>query len=474
MHGERVRYALALAGLMLVADAGASPARYRVELISHDKALAVSVCVRGSADAHRFEAPHQQAESFLLEAKRRSGGELRREDGVLVAPQWNDDCLDYRVDLGAVSRAGRRGLGWEFAGDVVAAPRTWLWRPAAHARDRDAEIEFVLPKGWSLTVPWHPLESQPPRRRFALGGRPPSWPSLVAFGRFDEIDLALGDDVIRYAALGDVAASQRDLLRRYAIGTARDVAAVFPRAFAQAPQLVLVPVGEQKDPIPFGQSYRGGANALVLYVDPNRRLSEYYDNWTLTHELVHLVHPYVGEGGRFMSEGLATYFQNVVRARAGRITARKGWEELDAGFGRGRSDDASLTLRETSRFMGERRLYMRAYWSGTALALRADLAWRTRTEDPTSLEDVLNAFVACCRARPRTWSAEDYLDELDRLAGGTPVFGPLFRAHIDGRAFPDLATAYATLGITANPDGTLAFDEAHRDLRRAIMGPESP
>lgn len=474
MRCERARRALALAGLLLVADAGASPASYRVELVARDKALAVSVCVAGTAAAHRFEAPHPQAASFLLEAARRSGGALVRERDALVAPNWDDDCLDYRVDLGAVSRAGRRGLGWEFGGDVVAAPRTWLWRPVAHARDRDAEIRFVLPKGWSLTVPWRPLEPRPPRRRFALGGRPPGWPSLVAFGRFDETDLAVGGDVIRYAALGDVADAQRDLLRRYVSESAGDVAAAFPRAFAQSPQLVLVPVGAQRDAVPFGQSYRGGADALVLYVDPNRRLSEYHDNWTLTHELVHLVHPYLGEDGRFVSEGIATYFQNVLRARAGRIGAREGWQQLEAGFGRGRADDASLTLRETSRAMGERRLYMRAYWSGTALALRADLAWRTRAEHPTSLEAVLNAFVACCRARPRTWTAEAYLDELDRLAGGAPVFGPLYRAHADGRAFPDTAGAWATLGIARRGDGTLAYDEARGELRRAIMGPESP
>ncbi|HET9484646.1 MAG TPA: hypothetical protein VFO79_11870, partial [Xanthomonadales bacterium] len=354
----------------LAAPAAAAPVGYRATLEPDARALALEVCVERAAAVMRFEAAHADAGRYLLSVSRRSGAAVERAEDALVARDWQPgECLDVRVDLGAIARAGRRGLGPEFGRDLVAAPRSWLWRPTRHARDPDAQIAFALPPGWSLSVPWAPLDASPPRRRFMLGTRPATWPALVAFGRFPEHDLRAGEGTIRYAALGEVDAAQRAVLQRFVAGTAGDVAAVFPHAFAARPQVALVPVGAQRDAVPFGQSYRGGGDAIVLYVDPSRHLEAYFANWTLSHELVHLAHPYLGDEGRWISEGIATYFQNVVRARAGRITARRAWAELDAGFGRGRANPSDLTLRQTSRVMGERRLYMRAYWSGTALAL---------------------------------------------------------------------------------------------------------
>jgi len=362
-------------------------------------------------------------------------------------------------------------MGPAFGADLIATPHAWLWRPRELARASDATIELALPRGWSLSVPWRPLDDAAPRRRFTLGTRPPTWPALVAFGRFEERDLAIGDDAIRYAAFGALEPAQRQVLQRFVAMTAADAAATFPRAYAQSPQVVIVPVGAQRQAVLFGQSNRGGGNALVLYVDPARRLDEYLDDWTLTHELVHLVHPYLGDDGAWISEGIATYFQNVVRARTGRISADEGWRELAAGFGRGRDNRSTLTLRDTSRSMGERRLYMRGYWSGTALALRADLAWRTRASAPTSLEAVMNAWLACCREPERHGDPATFLAELDRIAGGEPVFGPLYATHADRDVFPDVEDAWRTLGITLRGSRPAYTDApSSRALRRAIMG----
>jgi len=461
-----------VAALVVAPGSVEAATAYRVTLDDAARTLAVEVCVPEAARTQHFDAPQRAAPRYLLDVSRAGMRAVAREDGTLVAADWRaGECLAYTVDLAAIVAESRRGRGYTFGDDRVAAPRTWLWRPRGRERERDATIAFTLPRGWSLSVPWRALEPTPPRRRFALGARPPAWPALVAFGRFAERDLAAGAGTIRYAALG--VAGERATLGRYVAATAADVAATFPRAFALAPQLALVPVGTQRDAVPFGQSYRGGGNGVVLYVDPDRTLDEYFASWTLTHELVHLAHPYLGDDGAWISEGIATYFQNVVRARAGRMSAHAAWRELDAGFGRGRANHSTRTLRETSRAMGRDRLYMRAYWSGTALALAADLAWRTRTEAPTSLEAVLNAWMACCRDADRRVGPDAFLAELDRIAGGAPVFAPLHRAHADASAFPSLEESYATLGI-AHRDGALAFAPARLALRRAIMGPTSP
>jgi hypothetical protein len=67
----------------------------------------------------------------------------------------------------------------------------------------------------------------------------------------------------------------------------------------------------------FGQSIRGQGNALELLVDPTRPAAEFADDWTAVHELSHLMHPYLGDRGTWLAEGLATYYQNVLRRAPG-------------------------------------------------------------------------------------------------------------------------------------------------------------
>lgn len=47
--------------------------------------------------------------------------------------------------------------------------------------------------------------------------------------------------------------------------------------------------------------------------------SELSRDWTATHELSHMLLPYVASRDRWLSESLASYYQNVLRARDGRL-----------------------------------------------------------------------------------------------------------------------------------------------------------
>ena len=58
----------------------------------------------------------------------------------------------------------------------------------------------------------------------------------------------------------------------------------------------------------------------------------------------------------WLAEGLASYWQNLLRARTGLLTPQQAWQQLDAGFGRGRSVAGDqLSLAELSGVMHERR-----------------------------------------------------------------------------------------------------------------------
>jgi hypothetical protein len=461
-----MRPVLAAALLALLAPLHAAPVDYRYRLSADAQVLSGRVCLAAAAAQVRFRAG-DDALASLSNARRSSGAALAREASALSAREWRaGECLELSVDVARAAAPARRELG----GDLLLSPARWLWRPEAHARAAGAELTLELPVGWSVSAPWPRLSAPDGAARFELGSTSPQWPSLVALGRFREQDLAVGRGTLRVAAVGALAETQRATLERYARDTAHDVAHVFPHAFALAPQLLLIPVGVQRDAVPFGQSYRGGGVAVLLYVDPARPLADYHDHWTLAHELVHPLHPSLGEAGRWLAEGIATYYQNVIRARAGRIGAREAWQNLEHGFRRGRAQRSALTLDETSRQMGAQGLYMRGYWSGTALALRADVAWRAQSGGAMSLEQALDRYAACClRGTPRR-RVLDYAAELDRLAG-TAQLAPLLRTHAGQSAFPEVEAAYAALGLRVVDDG-VAFDDAapFKALRAAIMG----
>lgn len=218
-------------------------------------------------------------------------------------------------------------------------------------------------------------------------------------------------------------------------------------------------------PVPWGQTLRRADVAVLLYVRRDATLAELRADWTAVHELAHLFHPYLGGDGRWLSEGLASYYQNVLRARAGMLDERDAWERLDAGFGRGRREDSGATLEDISR---RHRGTMRVYWAGAAYWLEADLALRARGD---SLDRVLDAYARCCLNGGGEAEPVAFVAELDRIAGGD-VFSSRWRMYAASRGFPSLKEAYATLGLSGDDNGGLRLsrEPAAVKLRAAVMG----
>lgn len=216
-------------------------------------------------------------------------------------------------------------------------------------------------------------------------------------------------------------------------------------------------------PVPWGQTSRRSSVAVLLYVRKGAGLEELRADWTAVHELSHLFHPYLGGDGRWLAEGLASYYQNVLRARSGLLDEAEAWRRLDAGFGRGQREDSGLRLDELSR---AHRGTMRVYWAGAAYWLEMDLALR---RSGSSLDDVLSRYSDCCLRGTGEVAPRDFVAQLDRLAGGDR-FRRGFERHAALRAFPSLAASYTALGLKQTDKGLRFLDRAEAvRLRRAIM-----
>lgn len=288
----------------------------------------------------------------------------------------------------------------------------------------------------------------------------------AAAAQVDQRTLQAGDSQLHVDVVDVADADRRAQLQ----GWLEEVAGATLTAFGRYPlrtarvRITQIESNDQS-PVPWGQTLRRGEPSVLLYVRRDAGLAELRADWTAIHELSHLFHPYMGGDGRWLSEGLASYYQNVLRARAGMLSADEAWRRLEAGFGRGRREDSQATLSELSR---SHRGTMRVYWAGAAFWLEADIA--LRRDHASSLDEVLSRYSSCCLRGTGLVEPEAFLARLDELSR-TRVFSGLYARYAPSRGFPDLADAYRALGI-ATRDERLAFagGTAGR-LRRSIMAP---
>lgn len=192
-----------------------------------------------------------------------------------------------------------------------------------------------------------------------------------------------------------------------------------------------------RSPVPFARVLRNDPEGVLFYVNPAYPLEDFVSDWTAYHELGHLFIPYPGIADVWFSEGLASYYQNILQLRAGLMTPEETRNRFQAAFERGRKDDkhTDLTLGELSPVMRERLAFMRVYWSGALYFMEADIQLR-RLDNPITLDDVLREYGQCCLTAPGRQDGLRIAREFDSITG-EPVFVPLYESYELSSAIPD-------------------------------------
>ena len=308
-----------------------------------------------------------------------------------------------------------------------------------------------------------------------MRGLPALWLflALAAPGAVEARTVRAADTALEIEVEGVDEPARRAMLEDWAEQAARALLTVddrFPlrRArvrIAQTDRRESAPAGAGGgSPVPWGQTLRRDDVSVLLYVRRDATLAQLRADWTAVHEFAHLMHPWLGREGRWMAEGLASYYQNVLRARAGLMAADEAWRRLDAGFARGRRATVPGTPLSSVRGRGAT---MRIYWAGAAYWLQADLALRARG---SSLDAVLAAHARCCLRPGSEANPLDYARALDRI-DGHGLFERLYLEAAAATAFPDLAAAYRALGLSGHGDALRpSRGDAPARLRAAIMG----
>lgn len=307
-------------------------------------------------------------------------------------------CVALEIDLAGTARD---------ADTAIVPVGSWLWRPA----DEPVEAPVSLAaSGAFLLAPW------PGAERRVLSPEVFRRPGLVAFSRRDFPRWRTGFGTLELAA-----APARDLpdpgvLERWLRTAAEEVGALFgPLPAGRLPVFVRGEAGGEA--IGFGRTFRAGGPAVALSVSPALTDAAARADWTAVHEIFHTGLPVMRSEDAWLYEGLASYYQNVLRARSGRLSAEAAWALLADGFQRGRRTRTGRTLEAESRDMDRTHAYWPVYWGGALWALRADVALRKARPGGAGLDEVMRLWARLGGAGAEPRSALELLQGADAALG---------------------------------------------------------
>jgi len=172
-----------------------------------------------------------------------------------------------------------------------------------------------------------------------------------------------------------------------------------------------------REPVPWANTIRGNLQGVNFHVDPRFSLDDFRSDWTASHELSHLIFPYLGRSASWFSEGFASFMQYQVMMATRDLTSDEAIERYLSRLNRASSDypyqsspfsDAAPKLRRAGK-------YPVMYWGGAAYFLQVDDKLRNSSDQ--TLISVLGRYLQCCRQDRK--NLDTLVQDLDRLSNST-------------------------------------------------------
>ena len=232
-----------------------------------------------------------------------------------------------------------------------------------------------------------------------------------------------------------------DAIRTWIAESASVTVPLFGRFPVDRTTLFVVPA-KGEDEVVFGKVLSLAGASVVLVVGDHMPASARHRDWVLVHELFHLGFPTFRGEGRWLGEGLATYYEPILRARAGWTTETEVFRQFAHNMPRGqapRGSNAGLSQREDLDTI---------YWGGAMFCLLADVRIREETHGRRSLDDVLRAALDRGGDATHVWTVRDVVSLADSVTG-TKVLSDLYERHAARGERVDLDTLMAALGVTS-------------------------
>lgn len=401
-------------------------AHYRVTIFDNLGGAHVHACFEG-IEAREL-VPLVDSAAAELSGVFVDGAPARFSSGRVPLRQSGlETCADYRT------RFSRTEFRSDEPASVVVSQARWLWRPEPFPRDWDVSVSVSLPDGMDVSLPWPRSAGvyQPGRAAFFRE-------TYGVFGRFERDTFSAAGADFEVARLG--ARPTRAEVRAWLGRAALAVASIGDRLPRDRLHVVVVPVDSRGGPVLFGMVRRGGEPSVLLFPRSDARGAALQSDWVAVHELSHLWLPMLRSEDRWLSEGIATYLQEILRARCGLQPGERAWERLREGFARGRRSGTGRTLGAESKDMHRTAAYQRVYWAGAAFALEVDARLREASAGKTTLLSALRDAYHDWADRPGPVPGSRVLRALDE-ASESEFIESLGVRYAESTRFPNTARA---------------------------------
>ena len=267
-----------------------------------------------------FQPTEDRAAQYVSDLK------VEQRDGVAEA-HYRFDLSGFARAVDSTSVAVLRGNG------VLATLGGWLLEPRGYDRVPIIDIRMTTGPGLVFAAGLPKVGDA-----WRLSGTAVRFAGYTALGRLAYREFAVpapgslrpgqpkADAVLRVAILDGVNDAGRADLFDWAERTAEAEANYWQGFTARQALLGVVPVANKRG-VGYGRTVSGGGVTVMVEVGTDVDRRRLFNDWVLTHELIHTGMPYIRGRGTWLMEGAATYVEPIIRARAGWKTEEEVWRE---------------------------------------------------------------------------------------------------------------------------------------------------
>jgi len=190
---------------------------------------------------------------------------------------------------------------------------------------------------------------------------------------------------------------------------------------------------------------RGWPGFTRIRLGQHTTVQDLTEDWTMTHELVHMAFPSLPDDQHWMEEGLATYIEPIARVQTGELSANQVWRDMMDGMPKGEPEPGDQGMDRTHT-------WGRTYWGGALFCLVAEVNIRSQTDNRKGLQDALRAIVAAGGTIDHDWPLMKALEIGDK-ATGTKVLVEQYKQWSQSPSPVDLPKLWKDLGISPGQAG---------------------
>jgi hypothetical protein len=360
------------------------------------------------------------------------------------AATYRDGQGDFTYDLGAFAAAeDDMGSAMPYGGGVLVTPAFLLPLPET---DSAATLRF--------------------RVTFADGGAVHTALQPDADGRYavpllriDEVGplllgevttVSLVDDPELTLALPPGTALSPEIMTAWVDAVAQSNRRFWGRSPARHGLAILIP--SPRGGVPFGRVLSLGGSVVTVLVGKGATARDLYDDWVLVHEFLHLGSPMMRDSGPWLNEGIATFYEPVLRARAGWKSEDEVWREWISQMPRGIPAMTDVGLSNAGRGG--------IYWGGAVFVLMAEMELLQVSHGKYGFSDCLRQVLADGGdATTKWWPTARLLQSCDKAVGGD-VLSQLAQRHMAKGSAMSLDEIWQKLGVTLSEDGKITYDDS--------------